>query len=162
MQREIDKKKGKVDDETKKRIAEQGELRQRMRAALAQVEAVLAMLGRLSEEEEERMQPLLVGLLPALQPLLLSQLLKLSASQLHRSLLRTLPSHLRSLSLPLALSVQLAITRGQRVWDDRLHSAMPERRTGGCGESSEGRSSDESKRLALRQPTHSLRTSGIA
>ena len=45
MQKEIDKKKGKVDDETKKRIAEQSELRQRMRASLAQVEAVLAMLG---------------------------------------------------------------------------------------------------------------------
>ena len=70
------------------------------------------------------MQPLLIALLPALQPLLLSQLLKPAASQLYRALLRTLPSHLRSLSLPLALSVQLAITRGQRVWEDRLHSAM--------------------------------------
>ena len=124
MQKEIDKKKGKVDDETKRRIAEQGELRLRMRAAMVQVEAVLTMLGRLCEDEEERMQPLLIQLLPALQPLLLSQLLKPAASQLHRSLLHTLPPQLRSLSLPLALSVQLAITRQQRVWDDRLHSAM--------------------------------------
>ena len=124
MQKEIDKKKGKVDDETKRRIAEQAELRQRMRAAMVQVEAVLTMLGRLCEEEEERMQPLLVALLPALQPLLLAPLLKPAASQLHRSLLRTLPSQLRSLSLPLALSVQLAITRQQRIWEDRLHSAM--------------------------------------
>ena len=124
MQREIDRKHGKVDSDTKQRLAEQQQLRDRLRAVLLQVTAVLGCFQRMTQEAAAAMPSLLSLLLPAVYPLLRSPLAHRSACELHISLLRCLDSHLRGLSLPLCLSLQLVEVKGEKVWTDPLHSQM--------------------------------------
>ena len=124
LKKEIDKKKGRMDSETTQRIAEQGELRAKLKMAVEQVQAVLACFVRMSEERGQGMADVLPALLPTLLPLLTNPLVKPAAAALHRSLLRCLDSQVRSLSLPLALSVELMVVRGVGVWEDKLHVAM--------------------------------------
>ena len=124
LKKEIDKKKGRVDSETSQRIAEQTELRARLRVAVEQVQATLACFASMAEERGQGMADVLPVLLPSLLPLLTNPLVKAAAAALHRSLLRCVDSHVRSLSLPLALSVQLLVVRGVGVWEDKLLVAM--------------------------------------
>ena len=124
LKKEIDQKKGKIDHDTQQRITEQTDLRARLRAIVEQVTALLACFERMSEEEGRGMADVLVALLPALYPLLRNALVKREAARAHRGLLRCLDEHVRSMSLPLAVSVQLMVTRGEALWEDRLHVAM--------------------------------------
>ena len=124
LKREIDKKKGKVDSDTQQRLTEQSQLRAKLHVAVEQVKGVLIGLERMSEDRREGMAELLPSLLPALYPLLKNSLVKGDAASLHRGLMRCLDAHVRSLSLPLTLSVQLMVTRGVGIWEDRLHVAM--------------------------------------
>jgi len=116
----------KVEAERAKRIEEQSAIRARLHAARMSVEPILSFFSQLAIRHPQFMHDhVLPDVLPKIESLIPNRLVRDSAIQMHRNIVKCLDSHVASIGSRLSLSVEtLLLQKGNKAFENPAHKRL--------------------------------------